>query len=872
MAASRYHHEDRVDDSGQQQPQKKKHKIDLATGLYSSYLITQPTQQQTMAQDTATTTTPTTTTNSEISVEEIGNHFLALFYRSIDERLPYSNRKHGLDSLRRIFQKLDLRLKEVNEKEGSSGDALRPEAKKRKSVDISSSKGGERDLSSNDVLQFNSTKNLDGTNVMPEKGPPTAEPPRRGFVTSQQQQQQNRKLSSSSHGEKKRTNDTDGNNSMITEKSTPEPARRGLVTAQQQPGNEVTSSLGEKKRKTVDSSSRGSTNESTNEPMQLDSTTEKDVPVSPKRWGGFVATLEQQIGKAVSSSHGEKNRKSTNISLGDIANHFSRGPGQSTDDTRPFNYLTQSTFSNQRLEPDLPEQATRGLGLAQQHQQGSGVSSSLEGEKRVSTDIASKDNTYSRQRGSGNCTMHINTNNNIRTDNAATAPVLQGLVTTEQHRASKPFTKQVDGDVNVGKRGEILHGTSGEALQASGSMQNVNSLPETLHEVVGMPTEINGDNAQHDLSVQMSNNNSPKQIQNDQLPATSREAQSNRNRSEPSSMSKQHTLSREPPNSVHVTCAPPSIRREPVLWGKNRRNDPSQLAVSNGKDTSNGVLAKEASRTLLPSHAEPQKSNLSDGNKTQASVSLTHNDPVDNDGMADFGNSSHSTPDCINVSQKCGMPFDTNHRVATSLPKTAHSEVESNVGAIGEHQTALVAAHAVPREAPQHAGDFPCTSEVIDLTDDLDDSPPSKSLKLPEPSSAARPIKHNYDDEDTSYQNAPLDSPSPSPVPFPELRSSPPLPLPHPIPFNDVQTISFIADDNPTTNSRALSKRPKSTVMFNAGFQLDGSASCLDDAHCIGVSERLKTWDPNWKIIEVESVMRLLNYLFVPNSCTRPHY
>lgn len=60
--------------------------------------------------------------------------------------------------------------------------------------------------------------------------------------------------------------------------------------------------------------------------------------------------------------------------------------------------------------------------------------------------------------------------------------------------------------------------------------------------------------------------------------------------------------------------------------------------------------------------------------------------------------------------------------------------------------------------------------------------------------------------------------------------------------------------------------------MFNAGFQLDGSASCLDDAHCIGVSERLKTWDPNWKIIEVESVMRLLNYLFVPNSCTRPHY
>lgn len=823
MAASRYHDQDRDEGGGQQQQhKKKKHKIDLATGLYSSYLLTQSTHQQTTAQNT-TASTSTSTNSSEISVEEIGNHFLALFYRSIDERLPYSFRKHGLDSLRRIFQKLDLRLKEVNEsKEGRkaarekrshelatamdrSGDDLRPGAKKQKSVDIQPF-----------TLQFNST------------------------------------------------NDSDGNNSMITEKDTPEPARRGLVAAQQQPGNEVASSLGEKKkRKTVDSSSRGSTNESTNDPMQLDSTTEKDVPAPPKRWGGFVATLPQQIGKADSSSHGEKNRKSTNnISLADIANRFSRGPGQSTDDTRPFN-VTQSTISNQRMKLDLPEQATRGLGVAQQHQQGLEVSSSLEGGKRASTDISSKDNTYSRsQRGSGNNALPVNTNNNsVRTENGATAPVLRGLVLAEQHRVSIPFTKQVDGDVNVGKPGEILDGTSAEALQASGSMQNVNSPPDTLHEVVGVPTEINGDNAQHDSTAQMSNNNSPKQIQNDQLPATSREAQSNRNRSEPSSMSKRHTLSQEPPNSVHVTCAPPSIRREPVLWDKNRRNDPPQSAVSYGKaekqagDTSNDALAKEASRTLPPSHAEPQKSNLSDGNKTQASVSLTHNDPVDKDGMADFGNSSHSTPDCINVRLNCGMSLDTNHRVATSLPKTAHSEVESNVGAIGEHQTAFVAPHAVPREATQHAGDFPCTSEVIDLTDDLDDSPPSNSLKLPEPSSAGRPIKHNYDDEDTSYQNAPLDSPSPSPVPFPELRNLPPLPLPHPIPFNDVQTISFIADDNPTTNSRALSKRPKSTVMFNAGFQLDGSASCLDDAHCIGVSERLKTWDPNWKIIEVESVM-----------------
>ena len=69
---------------------------DLAAGLYSSLYLQE---------------------EHEISAESIGRHFLALFYRSIDNRLAPAMNKHGLDALREAFASLDKwRKKKVGEK------------------------------------------------------------------------------------------------------------------------------------------------------------------------------------------------------------------------------------------------------------------------------------------------------------------------------------------------------------------------------------------------------------------------------------------------------------------------------------------------------------------------------------------------------------------------------------------------------------------------------------------------------------------------------------------------------------------------------------------------------------------------------------
>jgi len=69
---------------GESREDKGKVEIDLAEGCYSSLLLQQ-----------------------EISPESIGRHLLALFYRSIDNRLPPAMSKHGLDALRRACASLD---------------------------------------------------------------------------------------------------------------------------------------------------------------------------------------------------------------------------------------------------------------------------------------------------------------------------------------------------------------------------------------------------------------------------------------------------------------------------------------------------------------------------------------------------------------------------------------------------------------------------------------------------------------------------------------------------------------------------------------------------------------------------------------------
>mmetsp|Transcript_20908 Transcript_20908/g.43620 ORF Transcript_20908/g.43620 Transcript_20908/m.43620 type:complete len:229 (+) Transcript_20908:123-809(+) len=79
--------------------------VDLASGHYKSLLLTQQPPP------------------ANLSADEIGLHLLALFYRSIDSRLPSAMRKHGVDTLRRAFDKLEFWLKKCEDGNNASNES-----------------------------------------------------------------------------------------------------------------------------------------------------------------------------------------------------------------------------------------------------------------------------------------------------------------------------------------------------------------------------------------------------------------------------------------------------------------------------------------------------------------------------------------------------------------------------------------------------------------------------------------------------------------------------------------------------------------------------------------------------------------------------
>ena len=72
---------------------KQNRAIDLATGHYSSLLITEHPPPL------------------DLTYQSVILHLVALFYRSLDERLSWNEREHGLDAVQRAFTFLDERLK-----------------------------------------------------------------------------------------------------------------------------------------------------------------------------------------------------------------------------------------------------------------------------------------------------------------------------------------------------------------------------------------------------------------------------------------------------------------------------------------------------------------------------------------------------------------------------------------------------------------------------------------------------------------------------------------------------------------------------------------------------------------------------------------
>ena len=79
----------------------------------------------------------------------------------------------------------------------------------------------------------------------------------------------------------------------------------------------------------------------------------------------------------------------------------------------------------------------------------------------------------------------------------------------------------------------------------------------------------------------------------------------------------------------------------------------------------------------------------------------------------------------------------------------------------------------------------------------------------------------------------------------------PPTFIPPPIPVRIMRTIPFLPDDNsPVLASASLKPRQSCVLMYDAGFNLNGSGASLDDKSFIRVRDRLEQWDPYWKVMK----------------------
>ena len=141
-------------------------------------------------------------------------------------------------------------------------------------------------------------------------------------------------------------------------------------------------------------------------------------------------------------------------------------------------------------------------------------------------------------------------------------------------------------------------------------------------------------------------------------------------------------------------------------------------------------------------------------------------------------------------------------------------------------------------------------NDLIDLTADSDDDSPPTTTTVAAmadpcvPPASDRAVKRMDEAEGAGISSVlparpPLPSPPASPPPYATIRDPPPSPGHRPRPFADVRTYSIRADVPPIA-SGSLTSRPQCVVAYDAGYQLGGVGTCLDDALCIDVRERLK--------------------------------
>lgn len=87
--------------------------------------------------------------------------------------------------------------------------------------------------------------------------------------------------------------------------------------------------------------------------------------------------------------------------------------------------------------------------------------------------------------------------------------------------------------------------------------------------------------------------------------------------------------------------------------------------------------------------------------------------------------------------------------------------------------------------------------------------------------------------------------------PYKKNKCTPAMPLPPPIPNNNNRIITFLPDNNPSTvGSNSIDPRQQCTLAYDAGYSSNGTGASLHDKASIEVTERLKRFDPYYKIIK----------------------